>query len=84
METLYNIVLSALPEYTIYWTLKGFMRQRIMLSGKVIRTWTTWSGRKFHHVHMPEFHSVADICDFYNVEIETAYHMAYRNGWKVK
>lgn len=83
METMYNIILGLLPKSTVYWTLKGRLEQRISTTGRVFTTWVPVCGKKIHRNYMPEFHSLADICDFYSVEIETAEHMAYRNGWKI-
>ena len=84
MLTLYNVVLSTLPSNTLYWTLSGYMKRTIWPSGGVSMIWVPWCGNPKHRHYMPTFTSIADVCDFYGVEIETAYHMAYRNGWKVK
>ena len=82
METLYNILKGMLPNNTLYWTLKGYMTMDIHPSGNVSYVWHTWGGRKFHRLRRPTFTRLVDICDFYSVGIETAIHMAHRNGWK--
>ena len=83
MNVLYEVVLAMLPSKTIYWTLSGYMECTIYPSGSVCYTFNTWTGKKFHRMRHPQFHKIVDVCDFYDVDIETAIHMGHRNGWKL-